>query len=452
MNFERDYPSAKIVKLEQNYRSTKKILAASNEIIALNRNQKPKKLWTDNDEGQKLIVYEALNEKDEARWIGKKIQQLQQEGVSTNDVVVLYRTNAQSRSLEEGFLRLGINYQVIGGVKFYNRKEIKDILAYLKIIFNPKDSISLLRVINTPRRKIGPKKLASAMDKSNLGGMSLLPYLLINIKDGEFDSGMVDFAQLMEKLISSSNNSKLTDLIQETINKSGYYNMLNDGTSENEARIENIKELLSVATKYDDLEPRSALETFLNEVALIEEQANQNDASSEKVTLMTIHAAKGLEFDYVFISGMEEGIFPHSRAYLDPAELEEERRLAYVAITRAKTQLFLSYAESRTYFGNNNSNPVSRFITDIPEDLIFIDTSSDTDKGWVSVSSFSDSEGENSFVPKFKNPKLASGDIVKHPVFGVGQVIECDDSLVVIDFAGGKRKELSLEYAQLEKI
>jgi len=451
LNFERDYPEAKVIKLEQNYRSTKKILAASNEIISLNKNQKPKKMWTENNDGAKLMLYEAINEKDEAMWIGKKIQELSDRGVSLNDVVVLYRTNAQSRSLEEGFLKLGINYQVIGGVRFYSRKEIRDVLAYLKILYNQNDNVSLLRVINTPRRNIGPKKIALAQELAMKSGLPLLLFLLKQKEDSVIDKAFVGFAKIVNELINQSSELPVSKLIEKILKLTGYLDILNDGTTENESRIENIKELISVATKYEVMDPKTALETFLNEVALIEEQSNRNDSALDKVTLMTIHAAKGLEFDYVFIAGLEEGMFPHSRSYLDPKELEEERRLAYVALTRAKLQLYLSYAETRVYYGGSNSNPVSRFVTDIPEDLIEIESPTGMPSGWQNADEFFKAEEKELFLNKNKSLGVSKGDIVKHPVFGIGQIIEMDDSTIVINFSVGK-KELSLEYAQLEKL
>jgi DNA helicase-2/ATP-dependent DNA helicase PcrA len=357
----------------------------------------------------------------------------------------------RSRSLEEGFLKLGLNYHVVGGVKFYNRKEIKDVLAYLKMIYNQKDNISLLRVINTPKRNIGPKKLLQAQDLANKNGLPLLLFLLKQTEESNVDKAFIGFAKVLNELIIKSSELKLSLLIEKVINLTGYYDMLNDGTTENEARIENVKELISVSTRYDEMEPRLALETFLNEVALIEEQSDRNENALEKVTLMTIHAAKGLEFNHVFIAGMEEGLFPHSRAYLEPKELEEERRLAYVALTRAKEQLYLTYAETRVYFGGSQSNPVSRFVTDIPEELIDLETPASSSKGWQSADEFFKTEEENSFMSHNKSLGIKKGDIVKHPVFGIGQILDLDDSTVIISFSGG-RKELSLEFAQLEKI
>jgi len=455
LSFERDYPNAKIVKLEQNYRSTKKILSASNKIIALNRNQKPKTMWTENKEGGDIIVYEAMNEKDEAHWIGKKIQNLQEKGISQNDIVILYRTHAQSRSLEEGFIRLGINYIIIGGVKFYSRKEIKDILAYLKLIYNQKDSVSFQRVVNTPTRGIGEKKLERVIYASKASKQTVLEYLLSNKDNEEIDQGLRSFAKLIEGLIETNNNNKLTVLIEEIFNKSGYYKMLTDKTdkvTENEARIENIKELLSVATKYDALEPHLALETFLNEVALIEEQSRQNNAASEKVTMMTIHTAKGLEYDHVFVTGLEEMIFPHARASEEPAEMEEERRLAYVAYTRAKQQLYLTFAESRTYFGSKRVSPVSRFVTDIPEDLLFFENYNGGNEGWELVTETPDTSSENSMKPGSPKTQVKKGDYVKHFKYGVGKIIECDDTTAIIEFANGRLVPFELQYTPLEKL
>ena len=451
LNFERDYPEAIVIKLEQNYRSTKKILEASNEIISLNRNQKPKKMWTENADGDKITIYDAQNEKDEALWIGNKISELIKKGVSPSEIVCLYRTNAQSRNIEEGLLHLAIGYKVVGGVRFYSRREIKDTLAYLRLIYNPQDFLSLERVINMPKRGVGPKKISELLISASSAQKSALTYLL-DLTDEEaerIDKGIAKFRSIILELKALAKDVTITKLIKETVKITGYLDMLNDGTTENEARIENLKELLTVSTKYDELDPGNALETFLNEVSLIEQDQNSKDSEDgEVVTLMTIHAAKGLEFNHVFIAGMEEGLFPHSRSYLDPTEMEEERRLAYVAYTRAKQKLYLTHTESRVYFGSINSNPVSRFVTDIPEYLLDIETpeSNDPFAGWSKQE-----EPDMSDFIKSSNSTLVKGDKVKHPVFGIGFIVDMNDDTIIIQFSGGK-KELALEYVQLEKL
>lgn len=448
LNFERDYPDAKVIKLEQNYRSTKKILEASNEIISLNRNQKPKIMWTENDDGKEIVIYDAEDEKDEAFFIGSKMSELIKQGVDPNDIVCLYRTNAQSRTIEEGLLNLGINYKVIGGVRFYSRREVKDAIAYLRLIYNHQDYISLTRIINMPKRGIGPKKVQDLQIMAERSGKNILDMLLDIDNDDAvtLDKGVAVFRNLMKELIELSQSVPLTKLIKDTIKLSGYLDMLNDGTTENETRIENLKELLTVASKYDGMSYNEGLETFLNEVALIE-QDDDDENDEKRVSLMTIHAAKGLEFDHVFIAGMEEGLFPHQRSYLDPQEMEEERRLAYVAYTRAKKQLYLAHTNSRAYFGTINSNPISRFITDIPEHLIQSEESLKNPwSGWKKE------QGDDQVKHiKDRNRKLTKGDKVRHPIFGVGYIIDMNDDTVVIEFNIGK-KELALEYVALEKL
>lgn len=472
LNFERDFQDATVVKLEQNYRSTKRILNAGNEIIAMNRNQKQKTLWTENEEGERISIYEAKDERDEAIWIAKKIKDMLDAGTDPNEIAVLYRTNAQSRAVEEGLLNYALKYRVVGGVKFYSRREIKDILSYLRVIFNPLDNLSLQRIINVPSRKIGEKKIALLNTRALQQGTSVMQYLLNIPREEEsvLDKGILEFRNLMGSLIELSQDMDIVKLIKQVLKDSGYVQMLNDGSTENETRLENLKELLSVAQKYQALPPKEGLETFLNEVALVEQDDDDEDETAGRITLMTIHSAKGLEFKKVFLCGMEESLFPHSRSFEDPSEMEEERRLAYVAITRAKEKLLLSYAQSRVYFGAVNSNPVSRFLTDIPEDLTEIEdqfgvTLDSLEKdGWNRASDTGFDNGNDDWgdspasfgfgkpAPKQENPRLVKGDVVRHPVFGQGLVVDLNDDTVVIDFAGGIRKELSLEYVQLTKV
>lgn len=475
LNFERDFKDAKVIKLEQNYRSTKNILSASNEVISLNSRQKQKTMWTENEEGEKLTIYEAKDEKDEAMWISKRIKQITDDGGDKSEIAILYRTNAQSRTIEEGLLNYAIKYRVVGGVKFYSRREIKDVLSYLRLIFNTFDNLSLQRIINVPKRSIGPKKVEALESRSLQEGKSMLQYLLGISEEAShvMDKNLLEFKNLMGSLIEYSNTLNIVLLIKQVLKDSGYVAMLNDGTTENESRLENLKELLSVAQKYEELAPREGLETFLNEVALVEQDDDDEDDETGKVTLMTIHAAKGLEFEHVFIAGMEESLFPHSRSFEDPSEMEEERRLAYVAITRAKKKLFMSHAQSRVYFGSLNSNPVSRFLTDIPSELTEIEDrfgvtgDSLARSGWTKADTGFDNGGDDWgddwSAPKplgmlgQKKPASAKqmfnkGDMIRHPVFGAGLIVDINDDTVLIDFAGGIRKELSLEYVQLTKI
>lgn len=449
LNFEKDYPDAKIIKLEQNYRSTKKILAASNEIINKNPQQKPKKLWTENVDGEGIVLYEAMDEKDEAKWITLTIRELLLENIDPKEIAVLYRTNAMSRNLEEAMLDASVNYKIVGGVRFYHRAEVKDVIGYLKVVFNPDDQIGLLRVINTPKRGVGAKTIEKFTAIATSQKMSLLKYLRETAvsSPGELPKNLHEFAQLINKLSDLSEKEPVSELIEDVIELSGYKTLLLE-TSEGEGRLENIQELKSLAKKFDKMDFKEGLEKFLEEVALIESSYESGRDENDHVTLMTVHAAKGLEFEYVFIAGMEENIFPHSNSKYDPQELAEERRLAYVAVTRAKKQVYVSHAESRVYFGLRNSNPISRFIEDIPEELLiyynaFSDNALERDSSWSEYTE----EPSN-----FSQPvNISRGDLVKHELFGMGEVVDVDDVIVLIRFSAGV-KELSLEYVKLEKV
>jgi len=449
LEFERDYPKTTVIKLEQNYRSTQNILDVSNEIILKNKNQKRKEMWTENSRGEKILIYEARNEKEEANWVSKKIAELIDLNINPNEIVILYRTNAQSRALEEGMLQAGINYKIVGGVRFYERREIRDIMAYLRILFNPSDDLSFKRIVNVPKRGIGPKKVEEIALQSLNTNKSMVEFLLSASETdlSALGQNVSSLAFLIKRLSTLAKEVAVSTLINEIFIASGYMEYLNDGSTENEMRIENIKELISVANKYKDLSPEEGMELFLNEVALLVEQSDKDDETDNfKITLMTIHASKGLEFDYVFITGMEEGIFPHSRSYAEPTEMEEERRLAYVATTRAKQKVIMTYTESRMYFGTTTSNPVSRFLTDIPEKYLEF---SEREAPKFSSALYGSAGSTDSFAPVVFECK--KGDTVRHPVFGIGQIVDLDDSTVVVNF-GGKKKELSIEYANLEKV
>lgn len=344
VSFEKDYPKAKVFNLEQNYRSTKTILDAAYAVISKNRTHPILKLWTKNSSGTAPVVYEAKHELDEARFIIRAIEKYTANRYKFRDFAVLYRTNAQSRVLEEEFLRAGIPYKLVGGTRFYERKEVKDMLAYLRLIANPKDRVSYKRVVNVPSRGIGPAALKAGGEK------------------------VAEFENLLEELHQKAHGLSTLEILDLVNGVVGYTKWLDDGTIEAASRIENVKELRSVAAEFPDLT------AFLENVALVEQEylpdhPAKND-QADAVTLMTMHAAKGLEFPVVFMVGMEEGLFPHSRSLMDANEMEEERRLAYVGITRAKDQLFLSYARERLYFGSRTAGIVSRFIADIPENLL----------------------------------------------------------------------------------
>lgn len=356
LNFEKDYPEAKVIKLEQNYRSTKNILAAADHIIKKNQNRTDKTLWTENEEGLPITIFEAPDQGEEGQFIVDEINALKDEFKNLANFVILYRTNAQSRAIEEILLNNAVPYRIVGAVQFYKRKEIKDIIAYLRLIINPEDRVALERIINEPKRGIGSKTLAQI---TNSKQQAPNKSQITNLKTQNFFDMIDKFRLQAKKLIPN-------DLIEYIADVSGYKKMLLDGSEDGEMRWENIEELKSVATKYEVPEE---LEKFLEEVTLISDVDNY-DQEADKLTLMTLHNAKGLEFPVVFIVGLEEGLFPHSRSLNEPSAMEEERRLAYVGITRAKKRLYFLYAQSRLLYGGIQSNSPSRFLTEIPEHLL----------------------------------------------------------------------------------
>ena len=381
LDFEKDYKEAKVVLLEENYRSTKTILQAANDVIKNNRHRRPKNLWTQNEDGEEIVYYRANDEQDEAVFVAKTIEELSREAVYKHrDFAVLYRTNAQSRTIEEALLKSNIPYTMVGGTKFYSRKEIRDVIAYLNLIANLSDNISFERIINEPKRGIGPGTVDKIRDFAQMQESSLLDasanIMLSGIK-GKAAQAIWDFANLILDLRERLDQLTITELVEEVLDKTGYMTALtNQGNLESQARIENIQEFLSVTKNFDEngetVDDESGVETlsrFLNDLALI---ADTDDGAQEtsEVTLMTLHAAKGLEFPVVFLIGMEENVFPLSRAAEDPDELEEERRLAYVGITRAEKVLFLTNANSRLLFGRTSYNRPTRFINEISSDLL----------------------------------------------------------------------------------
>lgn len=376
LNFEEDYPEARTILLEQNYRSTATILNAANEVIGQNTGRKPKKLWTDKGEGAKIKVYRADSEHDEGYFVTSEISKNVNQGKSYQDHAILYRTNAQSRVIEEILIKSDIPYQIVGGIKFYDRKEIKDMLAYLRLLSNPDDDISLTRIINVPKRSIGDTTVAKLAAAATERGVSIFRVLEF-VDDlgfaGRTRNALVEFYDMISALHQMVEYLSVTELTEKILEMSQYrVDLQRENTLESRSRLENIDEFLSVTMEFEKNNEDKSLVAFLTDLALIADIDSMNDSEedrSDAVVLMTMHSAKGLEFPVVFIIGMEEGVFPHSRAFQDNEELEEERRLAYVGITRAEQQLFLSCAQMRTLFGRTTANPPSRFLDEIPEEL-----------------------------------------------------------------------------------
>lgn len=376
LSFENDFPDAKTILLEQNYRSTKTILNAANSVIENNRMRKPKKLWTENEEGEKIVYYEADNEQDEASFVVNKIKEAFENGARPEDIAVLYRTNAQSRVIEEAFVKANIAYTIVGGTKFYDRKEIKDILAYLRLIANPDDDISFRRVINVPKRGIGQATIEKLENYAKTHGLSLYQAAGECEQAGLSPRAAGKVLQFVAQLDDWHNRQDfftVTELVEDVLEKTGYMQaLINEKTLESESRIENLKEFLSVTTEFEKRSEDKSLVAFLTDLALISDidQLDEEEDKKSGVVLMTLHSAKGLEFPIVFMVGMEEGVFPHSRSLADDEEMEEERRLAYVGITRAEKKLYLTSARMRTLYGMTEMNDRSRFIDEIPEHLI----------------------------------------------------------------------------------
>lgn len=482
LDFEKDYPETRIIKLEQNYRSTAVILNASDAIIKKNRRRTEKTLWTDHEGGEKIRIWQAMDERDEGALIAREIQKclLKYEAPDYRDFAILYRTNAQSRVIEEAMLKYGIPYRVIGGVKFYQRKEIKDMIAYLRLIENPADTVSLLRVINTPPRKIGSKTLEALHDLSRTHGeMSLFSLMktIEGIEATDLNDGKVftlkRFVELIEAMQLLNREYSASGVIKHLLEASGYKAFLLDGSPEGETRLENVRELISVASKYDQLEPGISLSTFLEEVSLISD-LDQIDDQENAVVMMTMHSSKGLEFRNVFIAGLEEGVFPHSRSLLEPNELEEERRLMYVGLTRAMERLYLLNAERRLLYGDIKQNAPSQFLNDLPEDLVESDLPSIQTMGHFSQRGGLKRipvESESGFYPDTlpaydgiddSPPAVAgvnlidfqAGDRVRHRSFGEGVVVNVTGGVITVAFKNAKVgvKKLAASVAPLEKL
>ena len=407
LNFEKDYPNCKTVFLEQNYRSTKTIINASNDLIKNNINRKDKNLWTDNEEGIKIEYKRAIDEKDEAYYVVSEINKLLNNGSKLSDIAILYRTNAQSRNLEDELLLNNIPYKVVGSVYFYNRKEIKDLMAYLKLIYNKDDDVSLTRIINVPRRKIGKVTIDKLVSKANDLNCSIYDAI---------DSGKeLEFKEIIEFLRENKDNYTLTNFIDLILEKTGIIKELEDeNTIEAQTRIENLNEFKSIAYQFEEKYGIISLEEFLNEISLVSDITEYKD--NEAITLMTIHSAKGLEFNNVFIVGLEESIFPHFNSFESNDSLEEERRLCYVAITRAKKRLWLVNALSRTIYGNKVSNKESRFIKEIDSKYFNIKTSN------VKVNNVDDSI------------EYKVGEHIYFDTYGEGVIVGIKDKILTVAF------------------
>ena len=447
-DFKKNYSEAKIVKLEQNYRSTPNILEAANAVISRNRNREDKKLWSKKQEGEKIFLLEMNDEREEAEFIAAEIERkIQESNYFYRDFVILYRTNAQSRVIEEVFLRHGLPHRIIGGVKFYARKEIKDILSYLRVIQNPRDDLSLLRILNVPSRKIGLKTVEVLQKKANEIGGAIWDALQ-NCRETEIPDSKKEvlerFVRLIEDLQKMNSANSAASLIKHVLARTKLKEWwLSEGEVEGEARVENVLELISVATKYDELEPGISLATFLEEISLLTD-ADQIEEKENAVLLMSLHSAKGLEFPIVFIAGLEQNIFPHSRSLLEPKQLEEERRLFYVGITRAMENLFLLRAKQRMFFGETQMNAPSDFLQDIPEDLLAEESRRELKRRGF---------GEKA-LPDENQPQGLEFDVgnrVAHPVFGEGVVKNIVGGVVEVSFAVGVKK-LALSIAPLRKI
>lgn len=479
LDFEKDYPDAKVIKLEQNYRSTQIILDAANAVIENNTGRKPKNLWTENKSGADIIYFQAVDERDEARFVIEQLQNLQRtENKKLGDMAILYRTNTQSRIFEEMLIKSGISYNMVGGLKFYERKEIKDIIAYLRVIFNPADSLSLLRIINVPKRGIGDASLAKIQAYAAASNVSLFEAVsnaaAIDGLSSRFVSKLDDLAGIIFELMNLANEAPVEDLIDRVLRDTGYLEELeNERTPQAQSRIDNLHELISVAQEFAKSEEENNLENFLAHVALVSD-IDDTELGEDAITLMTLHSSKGLEFPVVFLVGMEEGLFPHARTLMDETEIEEERRLCYVGITRAKEKLFLSSTKMRTIYGNTVTYPPSRFLQEIPARLVKTIKRQERFSALENFKQVSEKYSArpqkpastfnpHSFMPQKPaaaaggtGTRFNTGDRVSHSKWGEGMVVSVKDSPdgqeVKVAFAGAGVRSLLTKYAVLKKL
>lgn len=479
LDFEKDYPDAKVIKLEQNYRSTQIILDAANAVIENNTGRKPKNLWTENKSGADIIYFQAVDERDEARFVIEQLQNLQRtENKKLGDMAILYRTNTQSRIFEEMLIKSGISYNMVGGLKFYERKEIKNIIAYLRVIFNPADSLSLLRIINVPKRGIGDASLAKIQAYASANNVSLFEAVsnaaAIDGLSSRFVSKLDDLAGIIFELMNLASEAPVEDLIDRVLRDTGYLEELeNERTPQAQSRIDNLHELISVAQEFAASEEENNLENFLAHVALVSD-IDDTELGEDAITLMTLHSSKGLEFPVVFLVGMEEGLFPHARTLMDETEIEEERRLCYVGITRAKEKLFLSSTKMRTIYGNTVTYPPSRFLQEIPARLVKTIKRQERFSALENFKQVSEKYSArpqkpastfnpHSFMPQKPaaaaggtGTRFNTGDRVSHSKWGEGMVVSVKDSPdgqeVKVAFAGAGVRSLLTKYAVLKKL
>jgi len=462
LSFEKDFPEAKLVLLEQNYRSTKVILEIASNVISANQQRKPKALWTNNEVGELINVVETYSEQDEAQFVVSEIERLLGEGrAKLGDCAVMYRTNAQSRALEEAFIRYGTPYKLVAATRFYERREVKDIIAYLRVIQNTHDNISLQRIINVPGRGIGQVSLGQLSSWAKSQGTSLYEALKLMAKEGEaprpplsprVTKSLAAFLSLLQEFTRRSRELNLLDLFDLVVKQIGYGEYISSGEN-GEERWNNILELRTVAGDYRELKPGEGLTSFLEGVTLVSDVDGLND-TVEAVTLVTLHQAKGLEFPIVFIVGVEDGILPHFKSLDEPEQLEEERRLCYVGITRAKQRVYLLYAFRRSFMGSSTGNKPSRFLKDIPQHLITPSYLWQGEERQVMPSVYS---WNRKPAPSLDAPEFKAGDHVHHAQFGDGVVVSCqpvkDDKEVVVAFTSGAGvKKLMLSFAKLERV
>ena len=453
LEFERDFPATRVIPLEQNYRSTNTILAAANAVISHNRERKEKNLWSELGEGELIHVVETEDEHAEARFVAAEIAALIGGGYSASEIAVVYRTNAQSRVLEDVLVRQGIDYQVIGGPRFYERAEIKDAIAYLQVLDNPFDAVSLLRIANRPRRGIGDTSLARLVSYADGQGISLWDATAHAEEAGLAPAStraVKGFRSAMESLLATASDSTVANLVEAVLERTGYLDALEaERTIEARGRIENLEELVGVAREYDSAAQEPSLSGFLQEISLYSDQdalRGDDDAAAGQVTLLTLHNAKGLEFRAVFMLGLEEGIFPHVRS-LEENSLEEERRLCYVGMTRAKERLTLTHTMRRNLFGRSEANLPSRFLDELP--------SLGVERERLRPASWSDYGGsvQREFAPREVLPDISTGDAVRHSSLGSGIVLAIESGgVVTVRFEDGSERRLMLDYAPLEKI
>jgi DNA helicase-2/ATP-dependent DNA helicase PcrA len=504
LNFENDFPDLKVVVLEQNYRSTSTILQVARAVIATNKQRKEKNLWTHNDKGLPVVVHEAYNEQDEALYVLREIErQNKTQGLALNDFGILYRTNAQSRAIEDAFVRAGMPYRLVGGIRFYERKEVKDVLAYLRLVHNPFDAVSLQRVINLPPRGIGQKTVQELLRWSAAEDLS--PYQALTriatLRHDETSDPLAAqapfgvrvrelfgaFADILEPIRQDLADRSVLDTLDSILERSGYARFVQDGTEEGEERWSNVQELRNKAQNYDELSPENALSVFLEDVTLVQDvdQLDETGSARDAVTLITLHAAKGLEFPYVFLVGIEEGVLPHQRSIDDPRQLEEERRLFYVGITRAMRGLYLVRAFRRTMYGSSSANTPSRFLLDVPATLATVTHAPGAGRGgnanpWSSARQerpgltrqearelaarafrphtpeVRTTERPSPRPPRTEEPTYKIGDKVRHPAFGVGIVVgvraDASAEIISVNFAGAAGvKTLDTAFAPLSR-